>query len=197
MKKINRKLFVKETGEEFNIKDYHVLIEECSLLHPFMYTLTHLSESLVQELIDSGYLVEKLVEEPTNPKGGNKEQRDSTLFNIGIITHMADRLEWHPIEVVGMLKDLFEVNPAAVYSTLLKEAALMFDRVHKTPISKSAEIWIINSFNNKVEKVNNPKNIVSFDGFAAFRNKEEAIAGQDIADTVSKLIKEYYELLFQ
>lgn len=199
MKKINRKLFVKETGKEFNFGDYFTLVKG-SLPTPLTLVIDYLIEGRIHELIDNGILVEKLVEEPTNLKEDNKEdnkKEEESFSNWGMITHIADRVGWSLDYVEEFLRDLLEVYPAAVYSTLLKEVALIFDEVHKTPIRESTEIWIVNSFNNRVERVNNPKNIVSFGGFAAFRSKEEAIAGRDCATKGLQLLKEKYEMWCQ
>lgn len=183
MKKINRKLFIKKTGVETKIGD--VLLKMKALFGmPLPSDVVEITEDNVQSLIDEGILEEKLVEEESKISEPSVEDKKADIECdteeeqvLDLIGHMADRLEWSNNKVIKFLRNLLIVDDSAVYKVLLDEASLIFEEDYEDSIESSKEVWVVNSFNHKVDKVKNPSAITCWDEFAAFRSEEEALLG--------------------
>ena len=72
------------------------------------------------------------------------------------------------------LASLTVVNPGVVFSLLLKEIAIEIDNRYEGHISKSSEIYCVSVLNGKIKKINKD-NIHTYEHFAAFRTKEDAL----------------------
>ena len=73
-----------------------------------------------------------------------------------------------------VLRGLDKNHPGAVMSVVLQVIAKAFDSYYPDHISKSDEIYIVNSLNGKVQKVDK-KVIRNYQYFAAFRTLEDAV----------------------
>lgn len=117
----------------------------------------------------------------------NKDTLEN-LLNAGIIKVVEDepikdelyyfnklcsRFDWKPAKAASILDSFYALNPSIVFSMLLKEIAIDFDRKYKGHISESKEIWSVNSLNGEVFMANK-NSIKNYRNFAAFRSKEEA-----------------------
>ena len=72
------------------------------------------------------------------------------------------------------LGSLIVVNPGVVFSLLLKEIAIEIDNRYEGHISKSPEIYCVSVLNGKIKKINK-NNIHTYEHFAAFRTKKDAL----------------------
>ena len=73
-----------------------------------------------------------------------------------------------------VLKGIDENHPGAVMSIVLQVIARALDSNYPDHISKSEEIYIVNSLNGKVQKVDK-KVIRNYQYFAAFRTLDDAV----------------------
>ena len=99
---------------------------------------------------------------------------DITSTTSYYITTLANKKGWPSIKMAEFLDSLWEVNPAAVFSTLAKEIAIELDKNYSDHIKNCDTIYIISTFDGRIHEV--PGGIVkSFKNFAAFRTKKDAI----------------------
>lgn len=103
-----------------------------------------------------------------------QEVKDVTSTAGYYITTLANKKGWSALKMAEFLDSLWEVNPAAVFSTLAREVAIELDKNYPDHISNCNTIYIISTFDGRIHEV--PRgSIKSFKNFAAFRTKEDAI----------------------
>ena len=106
-------------------------------------------------------------------KAGIIEECNDELCIEDIMNHLAERMKLEFDEVDTILNVVDKMYESAAFSILLKEAAIMLDSKYPDHISKSKEIYCINTFTGDVTEI--PKeNIPCYRNFAAFRSKEDA-----------------------
>jgi hypothetical protein len=84
-----------------------------------------------------------------------------------------------------ILKGIDENHPGAVMSVVLQVIAKALDSYYPNHISKSNEIYIINSMNGKVQKVDK-KVIRNYKYFAAFRTLDDAVFAAKTFNTIKQ-----------
>ena len=97
------------------------------------------------------------------------ENRDINYY----IKSLADKHNWKKDKMNGFLGKLYEINPGAVISIMLKEIAIELDKKYPDHIRFSPEIYIFSANRGKIVKLDKT-NIKTFKFFAAFRTKEDA-----------------------
>lgn len=122
-----------------------------------------LIESIIPTLIEHGVIVckdEAVSKEP--PK-------DLQHY----IKNISTRLGWRYYEVESTLTMLNAINPAALFSIMLREIAIELDKKYEDHISNSPEIYIISLLDGRITKANKAV-IKNYKNFAAFRTIEDA-----------------------
>ena len=97
------------------------------------------------------------------------ENRDIKYY----VKLLADKQGWKEDKMDGFLAKLYEINPGAVISIILKEIAIELDKKYPDHIRFSPEIYIFSANRGKIVKLDKDK-IKTFKFFAAFRTKEDA-----------------------
>lgn len=126
-------------------------------------------------------------------EGTLKEVPSSTVsdnnFNIEYcVKHLAKRIKWNAQNTLKYLNNLYNIYPAAVFSVILRELAIMLDEKYPNHIENSKEIWIISTLDGEIKKVPDTTKIKNFRNFAAFRTLEDAkIAKGIMKETFSDL----------
>lgn len=139
---------------------------------PFDAIKEHLPKELV-ELIDS-----------------EKDKILSATMRVGYyIASLAKKAGWKPEKMVGYLQNLWNVNPAAAFSTLLREVAIELDKKYEDHINNCEELFIISLMDGRIHKV--PRAYIkNFRNFAAFRTEEDAkIACRILRDDLKEMFK--------
>ena len=106
------------------------------------------------------------------------------------IKHLADRIHWNVENLRKYLSNLYTIYPAAVFSIMLREVAIVLDEKYDNHIENSKEIYVISSLNGEISKVKDLNKIKNFKNFAAFRTLEDAI-------TAKKILEEPMKQLFK
>ena len=109
-----------------------------------------------------------IYENYSKPSSKN-ENKDINYY----IKLLADKHNWKRDKMNGFLGKLYEINPGAVISIMLKEIAIELDKKYSDHIRFSPEIYVFNTTCGKIVKLNKD-NIKTFKFFAAFRTKEDA-----------------------
>ena len=104
------------------------------------------------------------------------------------IEHLAERIHWNVGNLKKYLGNLYTIYPAAVFSILLKEIALVLDEKYNNYIENSKEIYGISSLNGEVTKVKDLNKIKNFKNFAAFRTLDDALAAKHILKGLSDVL---------
>ena len=86
---------------------------------------------------------------------------------------LADKHNWKEGKMNGFLGKVYEINPGAAISIMLKEIAIELDKKYPDHIRFSPEIYIFSANRGKIVKLDKT-NIKTFKFFAAFRTKEDA-----------------------
>ena len=89
------------------------------------------------------------------------------------IKNISTRLGWKYYEVESALTMLNAINPAALFSIMLKEIAIELDKKYEDQISNSPEIYIVSLLDGRITKANKAI-IKNYKNFAAFRTIEDA-----------------------
>lgn len=157
------KFILAETNEEVNLGD----CIECTGKKEYedgfcLYKETFiLTEKSLQKLIDKGVVIVKVVPEE-DPLNVDK-----------VIEHLAARVSFKLKDLYDLLYQFSKVNETAVFSTLLKECALILDEKYPDHISDSKQIFVVSTLDGKITEI--PKACIkSFKNFAAFRTLEDA-----------------------
>lgn len=173
-KKSMKKLIFVETGKEVEMgKIIAFGMKSGRGFVPF-YTVIVCEES-IPSLIKEG-VIKEVEEEGTHV--------DPNFY----IEHLAKRIHWNVDNLKKYLGNLYTIYPAAVFSILLKEIALVLDEKYNNYIENSKEIYGISSLNGEVTKVKNLNKIKNFKNFAAFRTLDDALAAKHILKGLSDLL---------
>lgn len=123
-------------------------------------------------------------------KGIIKEIPEPSEIDINdVVKHLASRIGWNIENLDKYLDNLYKIYPAAVFSIILREFAIIMDEKYPDHINKSKEIWSISTLNGEIVRVKNLNKIKNFKNFAAFRTLEDALKAK-------KIIKRALEDLF-
>lgn len=89
------------------------------------------------------------------------------------IKGLAEKKGWKPEKMAGYLQSVWEINPAAAFSMLLREIAIELDKKYEDHINECKELYIISLMDGRIHKV--PRAYIkNFRNFAAFRTVEDA-----------------------
>lgn len=110
-----------------------------------------------------------IIHEDYNKSSLKNENRDINYY----IKSLADKHNWKKDKMDGFLGKLYEINPGAVISIMLKEIAIELDKKYPDHIRFSPEIYCFSINHGKIVKLDKT-NIKTFKFFAAFRTKEDA-----------------------
>lgn len=128
-----------------------------------------------------------LIEEGIIKEVENEEIPTEPYFYI---KHLADRIRWNVENLRKYLSNLYTIYPAAVFSIMLREVAIVLDEKYDNHIENSKEIYVISCLNGEISKVKDLNKIKNFKNFAAFRSLEDAI-------TAKKILEEPMKQLFK
>lgn len=156
-----KKFKLKRTGKEVKTGDTVIFFEDVLPEGVEEITgeadVTEVTEETLKDLIKAGII----------------EESNDELCIEGIINHLAGRMKLDFEEVDATLGIMDSMCEYAVFSLLLKEAAIMLDSKYSGHISKSREIYTVNTQNGDIMEI--PKeNILTYRSIAAFRSKEDA-----------------------
>ena len=124
-----------------------------------------LDENSIPKLVEEGVLTEV----PT-----------VTLSAPYCVEHLAKRIKWNVENLVKYFDNLYKIYPAAVFSIVLRELAIIMDEKYPDHINKSKEIWTISTINGEIGRIKNLDKIKNFRNFAAFRTLEDAMEAKKI-----------------
>ena len=105
---------------------------------------------------------------------------DNNLDIPKVIIHLADRIGWNINNLDKYLDNLYKISPAAVFSVLLREVAIMLDERYPDHINKSKEVWIISTLDGEIKQIKELHKIKNFRNFAAFRSLDDALVAKTI-----------------
>lgn len=124
--------------------------------------------------------------------------KDKTLSNVEspvpmhvgyYIVNLAKKVGWRPEKMVGYLQSLWNINPSAAFSVLLREVAIELDKRYEDHINNCEEVFIISSMDGRIHKVHKA-HIKNFRNFAAFRTEEDAkIACRILREDLKEMFK--------
>lgn len=175
-----KKFVFAKSGSEVKMGDRVAIgMESAYGLIPF-YTII-VSEKTIPSLIEEGIIKE--VEEKVEEEGTH-------IYPYFYIEHLAKRIHWNVDNLRKHLGNLYTIYPAAVFSILLKEIALVLDEKYDNQIENSKEIYVISCLNGEISKVKDLSKIKNFKNFAAFRTLDDALAAKHILkDPMKQLFK--------
>lgn len=171
-----KKLIFVKTGKEVEMgKTLAFGMNSAYGFMPF-YTVVVCEES-IPFLIEEGIIKEVENEEiPTEP--------------YFYIKHLADRIHWNVENLRKYLSNLYTIYPAAVFSIMLREVAIVLDEKYDNHIKNSKEIYVISCLSGEITKVKDLNKIKNFKNFAAFRTLDDALAAKHILrDPMKQLFK--------
>ena len=171
-----KKLIFVETGKEIEMgKTLAVGVNSAYGFMPF-YTVIVCEES-IPFLIKKG--VVKEVEEQGTPV-------DPNFY----LENLAKRIHWNVDNLRKYLGNLYTIYPAAVFSILLREVAIVLDEKYDNHIENSKEIYVISCLSGEIIKIKDLNKIKNFKNFAAFRTLDDALAAKHILkDPMKQLFK--------
>lgn len=126
--------------------------------------------------------------------------KDKTLGNVEgpvpvpmhvdyYIVNLAKKVGWKPVKMVGYLQSLWNINPCAAFSVLLREVAIELDKRYEDHISNCQRVFIISSMDGRIHKAYKA-DIKNFRNFAAFRTEEDAkIACRILREDLKEMFK--------
>lgn len=124
------------------------------------------TEEIIPFLLEKG-----IIEEISEP---------SEIDIDDVVKHLASRIGWNIENLDKYLDNLYKIYPAAVFSIILRELAIIMDEKYPDHINKSKEIWSISTLNGEIVRVKNLNKIKNFKNFAAFRTLEDALKAKKI-----------------
>ena len=128
---------------------------------------------ITSEMIQLKELLEDMglyiIYENFNKHSSKDENRDIKYY----VKLLADKHGWKEDKMNGFLGKVYEINPGAVISIMLKEIAIELDKKYPDHIRFSPEIYVFNMNSGKIVQLDKA-NIKTFKFFAAFRTKEDA-----------------------
>ena len=128
------------------------------------------------------YLLKEGVIKEVTPEVKNKEVVSVDFF----IECLAARNKWDVKNMKKYLESLYNIYPAVVFSTLLREIAIQLDKKYSNHISESEDIWVVSMFNGRITKVHDRNSIKNFRNFAAFRTLDDAIYAKNVLKDLCK-----------
>lgn len=132
----------------------------------------------VDEIVLDGKTLHDLIKQGVIVEEGTDKGVD---FDIpAAMIHLAKRIGWSSNNLDKYLDSLYKINPAAVFSVLLKEVAIMLDERYPDHINKSKEIWVISTLDGEIKQVKELHKIKNFRNFAAFRSLDDALIAKKI-----------------
>ena len=146
------------TGREANIGDVLVQVEKMFGVNVPVRTIVITKDSL-PKLIKEGLI--------------HEVNDDSGITAQSAVKHLAERIGWKVNNLEKYFDNLYKIHPAAVFSVILKEVAIMLDEKYPDHINNSKEIYVISALNGCVTKADKAC-IKNFKNFAAFRTIEDA-----------------------
>lgn len=171
-----RKLIFVENGKEVEMgKTLAFGMNSAYGFLPF-YTVT-ICEKSIPFLIEEG-VIKEVEDEGTHI--------DPNFY----LEHLAGRIHWNVDNLRKYLGNLYTIYPAAVFSIMLREVAIVLDEKYDNHIKNSKEIYVISSLNGEIIKIKDLNKIKNFKNFAAFRTLEDAI-------TAKKILEEPMKQLFK
>lgn len=161
------KLILKRTGKPVEKGEKLVEVAEVfGLLIPVDEIV--LDDKTIPDLIKQGVIVEESADKGID-------------FDIpAAMAHLAERIGWSSNNLDKYLTNLYKISPAAVFSVLLKEVAIMLDERYPDHINKSKEVWIISTLDGEIKQVKELHKIKNFRNFAAFRSLDDALVAKTI-----------------
>ena len=171
-----KKLIFVKTGKEVEMGNTFAFGMNSAYGFMPLYTVIVCEES-IPFLIKEGIIKEVENEEiPTEP--------------YFYIKHLADRIHWNVDNLRKYLGNLYTIYPAAVFSILLREVAIVLDEKYDNHIENSKEIYVISCLSGEITKVKDLNKINNFKNFAAFRTLDDALAAKHILrDPMKQLFK--------
>lgn len=121
---------------------------------------------------------------------GNVEGPVPVPMHVGYyIVNLAKKAGWKPVKMAGYLQSLWNINPCAAFSVLLREVAIELDKRYEDHINNCEEVFIISSMDGRIHRVHRA-HIKNFRNFAAFRTEEDAkIACRILRDDLKEMFK--------
>ena len=139
------------------------------------------------------YLSKKSVDSTDSAKDktlGNVESPVPVPMHVGYyIVNLAKKVGWRPEKMVGYLQSLWNINPCAAFSVLLREVAIELDKRYEDHINNCEEVFIISPMDGRIHKAHKA-HIKNFRNFAAFRTEEDAkIACRILREDLKEMFK--------
>lgn len=161
------KLILKRTGKPVEKGEKLVKVVEVFGL-PIPVDEIVLDDKTIPDLIKQGVITEEGVDKGVD-------------FDIpAAMVHLAERIGWNSNNLDKYLTNLYKISPAAVFSVLLKEVAIMLDERYPDHINKSKEVWVISTLDGEIKQVKELHKIKNFRNFAAFRSLDDALIAKKI-----------------
>lgn len=168
-----KKFVFTQSGNEVKMGDKLAIGMDSTYGFMPFYTVIVCEES-IPSLIEDGIIKE------VEDKGTHV---DSNFY----IEHLAKRIHWNVGNLKKYLGNLYTIYPAAVFSILLREVAIVLDEKYDNHIKNGKEIYSISLINGEIIKVNLNK-IKNFKNFAAFRTFDDALAAKHILKGLSDVL---------
>ena len=99
-----------------------------------------------------------------------KSEREDINYYINLL---AIKHGWKKEKMDNFLGKVYDINPGAAISIMLKEIAIILDKRYNNHIKYSPQIYAYSMVSGKVIQLDKT-NIKTFKSFAAFRTKEDA-----------------------
>lgn len=161
------KLILKRTGKPVEKGEKLVKVVEVFGL-PIPVDEIVLDDKTIPDLIKQGVITEEGIDKGVD-------------FDIpAAMVHLAERIGWNSNNLDKYLDNLYKISPAAVFSVLLKEVAIMLDERYPDHINKSKEVWVISTLDGEIKQIKELHKIKNFRNFAAFRSLDDALIAKKI-----------------
>ena len=98
-----------------------------------------------------------------------KSEREDISYYINLL---ANKWDWKKDKMDGFLGKVYDINPGAAISIMLKEIAITLDKKYGDHIKNSPQIYAFSLASGQVIQLDKT-NIKTFKSFAAFRSKED------------------------
>jgi hypothetical protein len=120
----------------------------------------------VKELIDT---IDKILQEATT----KETSQENTDIVKAAIESIAVKKGWKPERVDRWLADIANLYPAATFSIVTRECAILLDRNYEDHIENSEKIFVISTLDGVIHEICK-KHIKNYRNFAAFRSVSDA-----------------------
>lgn len=102
------------------------------------------------------------------------------------LEHLAKRIHWNVDNLRKYLGNLYTIYPAAVFSILLREVAIVLDKKYPDHIERSKDIYFIGMADGEIHKMKELHKVKNFRNFAAFRTLEDCMQAKEILKPIMK-----------